>query len=607
MMKATLARENVSFLPVRINVLISIVLMLLCGACAAATQTAPVAPNIVLVLIDDAALMDLGAYGGRAETATIDQLASTGTLFTQYRTSPMCAPSRAMLLTGADSHLTGMATIPEMLPEEQIGKPGYSMHLEPRVITIASRLKALGYKTYMTGKWHLGSGAEDLPDSHGFDRSFVLDASGADNWEQKSYMPYYETAPWFEDGVAASLPEDFYSSKFIVDQMLSYLGDEQHEEAPFFAYLAFQAIHLPVQAPAEFIRKYHKVFDDGWDVLRQSRWREAKLRGLIHEDAALAPMPSGLRSWDSLTEAQQRHEATRMEVNAGMLDAMDFHLGRLIAHLQQTEAFANTLFIITSDNGPEPSSLTPGFVNDWVLQTSGYHTDLEGMGGKGSFGFIGPEWASAAASPSALFKFYSSEGGVRAPLIFSGPGIPRDQNVDTFSLVTDIAPTIFELAGGVLDLSEQHLVTGRSLAPVLSGVLQERYGKYEPVGLEAAGNSALYQGDYKIARNYGPYGDGAWQLFNIYLDPGETNDLKRRQPELFDQLLNAYQEYVLRNGVRPMPAGFSQRSQLRSNTLQVILKRNRNFLLVCGLGIVLCLVVGMLLYQSRRVQPAEGV
>ena len=290
-----------------------------------------------------------------------------------------------------------------------------------------------------------------------------------------------------------------------------------------------------------------------------------------------------------------------------MLDAMDFHLGRLIAHLQQTEAFANTLFIITSDNGPEPSSLTPGFVNDWVLQTSGYHTDLEGMGGKGSFGFIGPEWASAAASPSALFKFYSSEGGVRAPLIFSGPGIPRDQNVDTFSLVTDIAPTIFELAGGVLDLSEQHLVTGRSLAPVLSGVLQERYGKYEPVGLEAAGNSALYQGDYKIARNYGPYGDGAWQLFNIYLDPGETNDLKRRQPELFDQLLNAYQEYVLRNGVRPMPAGFSQRSQLRSNTLQVILKRNRNFLLVCGLGIVLCLVVGMLLYQSRRVQPAEGV
>jgi arylsulfatase/uncharacterized sulfatase len=606
MMKATLASENVNGLFFLISVVISIVLMSLGAAGAVATQPAPGAPNIVLVLIDDAALMDLGSYGGRAETATIDQLASTGTLFTQYRTSPMCAPSRAMLLTGADSHLTGMATIPEMLPEEQVGKPGYSMHLEPRVITIASRLKALGYKTYMTGKWHLGSGAEDLPDSHGFDRSFVLDASGADNWEQKSYMPYYETAPWFEDGVVANLPEDFYSSKFIVDQMLSYLGSEQHEQTPFFAYLAFQAIHIPVQAPAEFIRKYHKAFDDGWDVLRQSRWREAKLRGLIHEDAVLAPMPSGLRPWDSLTEAQQRHEATRMEVNAGMLDAMDFHLGRLIAYLQQTEAFANTLFIITSDNGPEPSSIAPGFVSDWMLQTSGYHNNLEGMGGKGSFGFIGPEWASAAASPSALFKFYSSEGGVRAPLIFSGPGIPRGQKVDAFSLVTDIAPTIFELAGGEMDLSEPHLVTGRSLTPVLSGVLQARYDKDEPVGLEAAGNSALYRGDYKIARNYGPYGDGAWRLFNINLDPGETTDLKFRQPEVFDQLLNAYQEYVLRNGVRPMPAGFTQGGQLRSNTLQVILMRNRNFLLVCALGFMLCLVVGLLLYQSRRVRPTDG-
>jgi arylsulfatase/uncharacterized sulfatase len=241
-----------------------------------------------------------------------------------------------------------------------------------------------------------------------------------------------------------------------------------------------------------------------------------------------------------------------------------------------------------------------------MLQTSGYHNNLEGMGGKGSFGFIGPEWASAAASPSALFKFYSSEGGVRAPLIFSGPGIPRGQKVDAFSLVTDIAPTIFELAGGEMDLSEPHLVTGRSLTPVLSGVLQARYDKDEPVGLEAAGNSALYRGDYKIARNYGPYGDGAWRLFNINLDPGETTDLKFRQPEVFDQLLNAYQEYVLRNGVRPMPAGFTQGGQLRSNTLQVILMRNRNFLLVCALGFMLCLVVGLLLYQSRRVRPTDG-
>ena len=122
-----------------------------------------------------------------------------------------------MLLTGIDNHRTGVATIEEVLPPEHRGKPGYSLHLEPGVVTVAGRLKRAGYRTYMTGKWHLGHRPEDLPNAHGFDRSFALDASGADNWEQKPYMPYYRTAPWFEDGKPADLPSDFYSSRFIVD------------------------------------------------------------------------------------------------------------------------------------------------------------------------------------------------------------------------------------------------------------------------------------------------------------------------------------------------------------------------------------------------------
>ena len=148
-------------------------------------------PNVVMIMVDDAGLMDFQPFGGEARMPNIQSLAEQGVRFTNYRSSSLCAPSRAMLLTGIDNHRTGIATIPEVIPEDHEGAPGYSLVLEPGVRTIAERLRDAGYRTYMTGKWHMGSQTvEDLPVSHGFDRSFILDASGADNWEQKPYMAY---------------------------------------------------------------------------------------------------------------------------------------------------------------------------------------------------------------------------------------------------------------------------------------------------------------------------------------------------------------------------------------------------------------------------------
>lgn len=192
----------------RIFLAIAFSVLVLSSRVEAQTAAQPARPNFVILLIDDAAFMDLGIYGGEARTPNIDTLASGGAMFTRYYSSPLCSPSRAMLLTGMDSHLTGVSTIPEVLPKEHEGQPGYTMRLEPGVATLADRLKPLGYRTLMTGKWHLGSGKGDLPVAHGFERSFALDASGADNWEDKSYMPYYADAPWYEDGKPASLPED---------------------------------------------------------------------------------------------------------------------------------------------------------------------------------------------------------------------------------------------------------------------------------------------------------------------------------------------------------------------------------------------------------------
>jgi len=215
----------------------------------------PSRPNIVLILVDDAALMDFRAYGGEARTPNIDRLAARGALLTSYRTSPLCSPSRAMLLTGVDSHRTGVSTIEEVLPPQFRGRPGYSLHLEPGVLTVADRLGAVGYRTLMVGKWHLGRGQGDLPNRHGFQRSLALDASGADNWAPKPYMPYYDKAPWYENGQAAKLPDRYYSSELFVDRLIEYI-DAGRQDQPYFAYLAFQAVHIPVQAPRAYSDHY---------------------------------------------------------------------------------------------------------------------------------------------------------------------------------------------------------------------------------------------------------------------------------------------------------------------------------------------------------------
>lgn len=561
----------------------------LCGLALALTATSASAetrPNVVILLVDDAGLMDFAAFGGEANMPNIDRLAAAGAMFTGYRTSPSCAPSRAMLLSGVDNHRTGMATIPEFVRPEDRSKPGYSMSLEPGVQTVADRLKAAGYRTYMTGKWHLGREEGDLPNHHGFDRSFALDASGADNWEQKSYLPFYSFAPWYEDGAPADLPEDFYSSKFLVDKMIDYLEEDAGSETPFLAYVGFQAIHIPIQAPREFINRYEGVFDEGWNVLRERRWQRAQELGLIPQGAPLAPMPEGLRVWDELSEEDKRLYSKSMAVNAAMLEAMDFHIGRLIAHLEASGELENTLFVVTSDNGPEASAIVdlPSF-RLWMA-FNGYHYDVERLGEKGSMGFIGPEWANAAAAPSDLFKFYAAEGGIRVPLIISGPGVSPQTPIQSMAMVTDITPTIMDFAGVEASENEPVPINGRSLRPVLEGAADETHAATTPLGMEVSGNGALFLGGYKITRNMPPFGDGVWRLYDLSKDPGETTDLAAVEPERMQTMLEHYQEYADEFGVVELPADFSYLQQVTANSMPKVLARYWWVLLTLGLIII---------------------
>ena len=523
-------------------------------------------PNIVVILFDDVALMDLGAYGGEARTPNIDRLARQGARFTGYRTSPLCTPSRAMLLTGLDNHRAGAATIEEILPPEMRNRPGYRLRIEPEVLTIAERLRAEGYRTLMAGKWHLGHGPGELPDGQGFERSLALDASGADNWAPRSYMPYYTDAPWYEDGRPTKMPGSFYSSDMLVDRLTRYIDEAPAGRAPFFAYLALQAVHIPVQAPARFSDGYRGRFDGGWESLRQARTARARQLGLLPEGAPVEGFSPDARDWDALPADERRMAARSMEVYAGMIEAADAAIGRLMQRLEARGELDNTLFVVTSDNGPEPSDPVHQTGMGLWMRLNGYSWRLEGLGGPGSLNYIGREWAEALAAPGRRYKFYVSEGGIRAPLIVSGPGVAPGRRIDGLTFVTDVTPTLADFAGA-RPTPEAPAMDGVSLRAVLEGGSGPVRGPDSPLGIEVSGNAALYRGDFKIVRDMPPLGDGRWRLYDIVRDPGETRDLSTADPGRLKAMLADYAAYEARVGVAPLPPDYNTQKQLTANVL----------------------------------------
>lgn len=537
-------------------------------------------PNIALILVDDSGLMDFSSFGGEARTPNIDQLAQQGMMFTNFHASPVCSPSRAMLMTGTDSHLAGVANLPEMLPSGYENEPGYGGVLNNRVQTIATRLKEVGYNTYITGKWHLGHDENTLPSARGFDRSFILGASGADNYEAKGYLPMKATAQWYADGKKTDLPDDFYSSKDYINQTISFHESEQNKEVPFFAYIAFQAIHAPIQAPKRFVEPYLDTYKEGWDVLRQKRFEKAKEMGIIPASAAMNDMFPQFKKWEQLTQKEKDGYATDMAVTAGMLEAMDYHIGRYINYLKEKGLYENTVFVVTSDNGPDGGNFKGNAMMRKWQEKHGYHSDIKRAGEKGYFGALGPEFALALASPFSFFKYYTGEGGVRTPLIVSGKNIPSGERTNSFCFITDIVPTILELVG--MEPRSNNLyapITGKSLLPHIQDSDIPVYDENEGVGLEVANSSAYYLGEYKIVKNNIPLGDNKWYMYNLKTDPGETKDLAQAFPEKYSELMNAYNDYAKSVGVIEMEEGYSAEGEVGRKSALKILSNNAIYLL----------------------------
>jgi arylsulfatase/uncharacterized sulfatase len=525
-------------------------------------------PNFVVLVADDWGFSDVGSFGGEISTPHIDELARKGMRFSNFHVAASCSPTRSMLLTGVDNHRNGIGNLREAMPREHFGKPGYQGTLNPNVVTIATLLQDAGYRTSITGKWNIGSEPRNLPDQRGFDRSIVQGDTGSDNWEPaKRYLPHTPKVEWFENGKPAVMPTDYYSSQYFVDKTIEHLRAGGSENKPFFAYVGFQANHVPLQAPREFIDKYEGKYKDGWTALRTARRDRAAALGLVPAGTPMVTMKT-TPDWDRLSEPEKRYEARRMEVYAGMADAMDFHIGRLISHLKQTGQYDNTVFVFLSDNGSEGSDYAEARL--WLAMN--YSQDIIRLGGKGAYGVTGPGWASASASPLSTYKFYAGEGGVRTPLIISGvPGMAPNSVMHGLTHVKDIVPTLLELAqvaapGTSYRSQPIEPITGRSLLPKLKGEAAPVHPADEAIGYELSGNQALFKGNLKLVKDLPPVGDGQWHLYDLTTDPGETIDLQTKLPHEFKTMQADFEAYAKSHGVLPMPEGYRPARQVMINT-----------------------------------------
>ena len=512
-------------------------------------------PNFLLVMVDDMGWTDIGAFGSEIHTPNLDALADRGIKFSDFHTSVSCSPTRSMLLTGTDNHIAGLGNMAELLTDNQRGKPGYEGYLNNRVVSIAEVLGDGGYHTYMAGKWHLGHKPESYPHARGFERTFSLLYGGASHWDDMSGLMEVQTPVHYtmNGKKLDKLPANFFSSRSFTDFLIDAIRENRGDGKPFFAYLAFTVPHDPVHVPEPWLSKYRGQYDDGYDVLKAKRASEAKRLGLVPRKAKLPSSHHMVTPWDSLNEDEQALQARGMEVYAGMVENMDYHYGRVVDFLKDIGEYENTVIIFFSDNGPNPwnSEDYPGNKgSEWLAQ---FDNSLENIGHKNSNYAYGMGWAQASAGPLDLFKMTVAEGGIRSSLLIAGPGIKGHRQVDAFSYVTDIMPTVLDIAE--LKHPKKYRgrkiesMRGRSMLGLLSGSKEEIYDEKEMVGGEMGTGKWMRQGDYKAVEVPKPYGNGKWELYDVKNDPGETKNLATKKPELLRKLKESWEEYSKEVGI----------------------------------------------------------
>ncbi|MDP6375626.1 MAG: sulfatase-like hydrolase/transferase [Pseudomonadales bacterium] len=503
-------------------------------------------PNLLLIVVDDLGYTDLGSFGGEIATPNLDGLARSGVRLTNFHSSASCAPTRAMLMSGTDNHLAGMGTQGSLRTPGQADSPAYQNRLSADVDSLAAVLGSLGYRTYMTGKWHLGSDEGYLPNARGFDRSLALMPGGAGHFDHTPLVEALQSADWRLDDAPFTLPESFYSTTDLTDWMMRFVADggEQDTRAPFFAYLAYTAPHWPIQAPDALLEKYRGAYSMGYDELLEARMRGAAAAGVVAPAAQPVRHTEGVPVWVSLSEDEKAGFVARMGAYAAMVDSIDQNVGRLLTYLEESDHLANTVVVFMSDNGAEGHAMEylPSLAG-WVEQT--FDNTPASIGTRRSYVTIGEGWARATAAPFRLSKARVSEGGIRVPAFVHLPGEVRGSIDDAYMTVMDLAPTFVEIAGG--EPRKQH--RGRSLLSRWRGGSAPVYDEEDVIAFEVYGRRAVQRGRYKALLMEPPFGTGDWQLYDLRVDTGEQSDLSAELPDLRSELIELWEAYADEVGV----------------------------------------------------------
>lgn len=523
----------------------SIILISIGSSQNSISQTTSQRPNILLIMADDMGFSDLGCYGSEIHTPNIDNLAQNGLRYSQFYNGARSCPTRAALLTGAYAHQAGMG----WMAAANLGTtPAYNGDLNNSVVTIAEVLSSAGYKTYMTGKWHVtnerkmrGNVTDNWPSERGFNHFFGI-IGGAGN---------YFTLPVYSNNEKLTAPKDenFYFTHAITDSTISYIDNHvaSHTNSPMFMYVAYTAPHWPLHALDSDIEKYQEVYEAGWDELRNRRLNKQVDIGLFESDIKLSERDHEIPSWSSLTENKKKDFARRMAIYAAQIDAMDQGIGKIVTKLKETNQFDNTIIIFLSDNGACAEYIS-----------SGESTDLNGDLSK-TWESYRINWANVSSTPFREYKHWIHEGGIRTPLIVHWPnGIDKSLEnsfVENYGHIVDVMATCVDVSNATYPVQYKHYeivpLQGVSLAPHFKGESNNR----KPIFWEHEGNIGMRDGQWKLVMKTpqdSTFSTKRLELYDINLDPTELINLSEEYPQRTTDMYNEWWEWGNYVGVFPI-------------------------------------------------------
>ncbi|MFT5124097.1 MAG: arylsulfatase A-like enzyme [Kiritimatiellia bacterium] len=532
-------------------------------------------PNIILIMGDDMGFSDIGCYGSEVDTPVLNDLAANGLRFTQFYNTGRCCPTRASLLTGLYPHQAGIG---HMMNDR--GLDGYRGDLNRTCVTIAEALKGAGYKSYLSGKWHVTKhvapeGPKDnWPLQRGFDE-FYGTIHGAGSFYDPNSLTRNNTqiTPVNDPDYTPSGP--YYYTTAISDNAARFIDRHQQEsrDTPFFMYVAYTSAHWPMHALDKDVAKYKGRYDQGFKPIREARFERMKELGLIKSDCALSPQAE---EWEQVKH--KAWDARNMEVYAAMIDSMDQGVGTITSALKRNNMYDNTLILFFQDNGgcaeglgrqargtyttrpdkpPFPPMATDELQRDMIpRQTRDGYPIVQGPGvmpgPDGTYIAYGRGWANVSNTPFREYKHWVHEGGVSSPLIAHWPaGISRRNELEhTPGHLVDLMATCVDAAGATYPekFHGGQKITpmeGRSLLPAFAGKPIDREALY----WEHEGNRAIRVGDMKLVAKGAK---GPWELYDISKDRAEQHDLAQERPERAQQLAAQWQTWAERANVLPL-------------------------------------------------------